>query len=667
MLRRSLLALLLAGCGATPETPRADAAVADVSVTDAPAADVPPLPERAAGTRAPRTADCDVSDPSRCLLPWPSDVFAERDPAGATGLRLRVAPSQAVNRDDVTVLRYADGFSRATPVLTSVALEATRESLGDGERAAIRVVVTEPGEAFGTLVPVRMHLVPDPEADAPGSLLVAFPRRPFRAASEHAGVLMDDVRDATGRAPTADPRTRVSLGLAPAVTAEDRAAVAFFAPVRAAMLRAGIDLARVVRVWTFTTRSAEQPRVTLRTVRAAMTRAVDEDRARVTLSRVTVPSGSGDVAVVVEGFVEGLPNPLTAGGILRRDASGAVTFGESDFRAPFRVMIPRGEGPWPVVLWGHGTGGDVRDTSFDSVIAANRAAKVNFEFEGWTGDRVIETFAAFTKVIDGVDQSSAKLVRSIGGIAAITEALLGDADGRHAALADALAAPTLMGAPNPAAGRRPMRNRVVYAGGSLGGTLGAVITRCERRIEGAVLNVPGGGWSHYTPFANLFAVLRPALRTFYGTEADLWVFLAMSQSIWDVVDGGIWADAPDHAPPTLLQQSMGDPVLPNLGTEFLAASLRAVQLGAVLSPVTGSTTATELTTGTALTQFRVPASQRDALDVHGFAARDTPAGLAAQAQLSAFALSVQAGAPRATIPPQCQSNTPAGSCDFSAR
>ncbi len=239
--------------------------------------------------------------------------------------------------------------------------------------------------------------------------------------------------------------------------------------------------------------------------------------------------------------------------------------------------------------------------------------------------------------------------------------------GRNALLGDTLAASTLRGMPNPIAGRRPRRDGVVYAGGSLGGTMGAVIARTEPLVQGAVLNVPGGGWIHYTPFANLFAVLRPSLRLNYGSETDLWVFLAMSQNLWDVVDGATWADDTAHRVPILLQQSMGDPVLPNPGTEFLAGALGARHLGVALSPVYGAAAAMEVTEGVALTQFRVSASQRDALDIHGFAARDTPAGLAAQAQLSSFALSVQAGAPRITLPQSCVTNTPAMSCDFSAR
>lgn len=660
MLRRSVLALVLAGCGATPNTPSPDAGA------DAVAADVPAPTPRAAGERAPRTANCDDLDPARCLLPWPSDAFAERDPASATGLRVRVAMGSTINREDLSVLGRADGFSRASPVLTSVPFAVNAMTLGDGARAALRLVVSEPGEAFGTLVPVRMHPVVDDEAEVPGTVLIAFPRTPMRAASEHVAVLMDDVRSPEGRAAQADDRTRVALGLRAPTSADERAWAAWNAPVRSALQAAGIDTAHVVRAWTFTTRSAEQPREALRAIRAAMIRAVDEGRARVSVTRVT-PRPSPSVAVIAEGFLEGLPNPMAAGNVLRRGPNGAIAFGDNDFRAPFRVLVPRGEGAWPVVLWGHGTGGDVRDASFDGLISENGSGKVNFEFEGWTGDRVIDTFAAFARVLDGVEQSTAMLARALGGAAAVTHALLGGTDGRGAILADVMSAPTLGAMPNPAAGRRPQRNRVVYTGGSLGGTMGAVIARSDTHVEGAVLNVPGGAWTHFTPFANLFGLLRPTLRRYYGSDADLWVFLAMSQALWDEVDGAAWADARDNRAPALLQQSLGDPILPNLGTEFLAAAMGATQVGAVLVPIAGARAANEVLMGTGITQFRVPSSYTDAVSIHGFAAGSSPAGVAAQQQLADFARSVQMGAPRITIPAGCAMNTPAGSCDFSGR
>ena len=58
----------------------------------------------------------------------------------------------------------------------------------------------------------------------------------------------------------------------------------------------------------------------------------------------------------------------------------------------------------------------------------------------------------------------------------------------------------------------------------------------------------------------------------------------------------------------------------------------------------------EVAGGTALTQFRVPTGVTQPLDVHGFAARDTMAGVAAREQITSFITSVWAGAPRITDP-----------------
>lgn len=133
----------------------------------------------------------------------------------------------------------------------------------------------------------------------------------------------------------------------------------------------------------------------------------------------------------------------------------------------------------------------------------------------------------------------------------------------------------------------------------------------------------------------------------------------MSQGNWDDVDGGVWKEALAGRKTTfLLQESIGDPVLPNVGTENVARTTDAVQLGAVLTPIEGVGTATEANDTSALTQFMV--KQTSDLDVHGFADKDTPAGVAARDQIRAFVASVFAGAPRIVVPPGCVG----GSCDF---
>ena len=86
----------------------------------------------------------------------------------------------------------------------------------------------------------------------------------------------------------------------------------------------------------------------------------------------------------------------------------------------------------------------------------------------------------------------------------------------------------------------------------------------------------------------------------------------------------------------------------------------AVQVGAVLSPIAGVPTAGEAEGQSGITQYRVP--DTDPFAIHGFAARDTPAGAAAREQMAAFLSSVWIGKPKVTAPMAC----PNGSCDFSA-
>ena len=52
-------------------------------------------------------------------------------------------------------------------------------------------------------------------------------------------------------------------------------------------------------------------------------------------------------------------------------------------------------------------------------------------------------------------------------------------------------------------------------------------------------------------------------------------------------------------------------------------------------------------------------------DVHGFAARDTPAGAAAFQQMQAFVESALAGDPVITFPEACAQDNEAGDCDYS--
>lgn len=656
------LVALFAACGTDPaETPDSGAdtggadVVADSLEADTTPADtfVPPA-DRAPGERRARTVRCDAADATACLLPWPSNAFVSLDPATATGLRLTLDPSAAPGGEDIAGLLRADGFSRVSPIVAGFPERLAPLSAGD---APVRVVVAEPGDGFGAAAPVWYETFG--AYDATVGALVTYPARPLAANAEHVVAVLDSVTFAAGGHPAADAATRVALGLDPPETAEDYALAAYHAPARQALTAAGVDLAHVVRVWDFTTRSADDPRADLVAMRAACLTALDDGDASVVIDAATAPEG-GSIAAIVKGRITGLPHFGDGEGRLARDAAGALT-ATGTYAVPFRAVVPAGTGDYRVVMYAHGTGGNVDDNSFDALVAEHGAAKIGLEIDGWTEAALGETVNDLLTPVSGAERVTNKVLHAEAGGSAVLRALAGP-------LGDALAAATVGGVPNPAAGRRPDVAHPIWAGGSLGGVVGLVFGHLEPSIAGGLLNVPGAGLTHWLPRSNIYALLEAALGQRFPTAADLNLVAAMAQIAFDPMDGANWADARADDPPFLVQQSIGDPVLPNVGSDLVATSLGAVQVGAVLRPIAGITQVEEAVDQSAITQFLVPEDpEESALAVHGFAARNGLAGQAARAQFIAFLESVWAGDPRIDLPQLCVENDPPNSCDFSAQ
>lgn len=600
--------------------------------------------ERLAGARAPRTAKCDDEvDPTGCLLPWPSSVFTKADPTSPTGVRLAVDVTSLGAEDDPASLNRADGFSRLTPIATGF------DKLLDAPAAgSIQLLLAEPGRPNeGESVPLNVSVAAS-EDEASRTLLVATPRRLLEPNAEYLVIVTDALRAKGGGALGAERSARVSLGLEKAASQAEADLYGHHAPARALLRKAGVDAGRVLRLWTFTTRSAEDGTRRLRAMLTASRAAVTEGRAGVTID--VVKPGNGAVGFEVEGRLTGLPAFVSATG-LTLDAQG-LPVASGTREAAFRVAIPKGTGDYRFVMYGHGTGGEFRDTAFDEELGREGIAKVGFTFYGWTKDDALSTFLGLKKMFAGTHLSSAWLMQAVADGAAIQAAMT-------RGIGDALAGATLVGAPNPAAGRKADGSIAVWAGGSLGGTMGLVFTAANPEVRASVLNVPGAAWTHFIPGSYLYTMIRPFIRGAYGWDLGVLQALLMSQGNWDDVDGGVWKEALAGRKTTfLVQESINDPVLPNVGTEAVAKTVGAVQIGAVLSPIEGLSTATGGVDASAFIQFKVP--ETSDLDVHGFAARDTPAGIAARDQIRAFVASVFAGSPRIVVPPGCLG----GSCDF---
>jgi len=224
----------------------------------------------------------------------------------------------------------------------------------------------------------------------------------------------------------------------------------------------------------------------------------------------------------------------------------------------------------------------------------------------------------------------------------------------------------LMGVDNPAAGRRPLLDKPIWTGGSLGGVIGAVYGNLEPSIAGGVLNVPGAGFTHWLAQSSFTGLLDLALASRYPAMVDQQVVAAIAQTLWDEVDGAVWADAREDRPVFLIQMSVGDPIMPNVGTAMVARSFGAVMTlpdgEAPILGLEGLERAVEVVGRTGFTEYRT--DETTTVAIHGFAARNSPAGVAARSQIEAFIASLWAGAPVVRIPDECQATSRPGICDF---
>lgn len=607
--------------------------------------------DRPLGQRAPRTAPCDAMDPTRCLLPWPSSTFTKRDAQSTTGLRVAVDKASMLADDDPAAINIADGFSRASSLATAFdALVSPLPTSLDGE-GPVRLVLAQPDHpSYGALVPLDFDVV---QTDDGESLVLGHPLAPLEPNADYVAVVTDELPVDSGAPPAASHLAKVALALDEPESQDEADFRGYHAPTRAALDKAGIDPAHVVRVWDFTTRSQEDATRRLRAMRDAAAKAVADEAVSVVIDTVQTPDDPA-IAVVIEGHLSGVPafaDPDPEKGLTFDASFLPVAQGTKD--APFRVLVPAGQGDYPFVMFGHGMGGSYHDSLFDHQLAELAIGKVNFEFYGWTEATQVKTFTNFVKATVGAHHSTAWLMQAVSDGEAIQKAILGP-------IGDAVSAPMLNGQPNPAAGRRPRFDVPIWTGGSLGGTMGLVFTGSAKEAYSGVLNVGGAGWTEFVPRSSFFTIMKVIMKGIYGDELNVHHAVAMSQNAWDDVDGANWASELQKGSVLLVQESIGDPIVPNIGTNLMAVATGAVQVGAVLRPIRGISTTDVAEARTAVTQFRVPSTGSD-LEIHGFAQYDSEAGKAAREQIQAFLASLYANKPVIAAPERC----PAGNCDFS--
>jgi hypothetical protein len=612
---------------------------------------------RELGDRAPLSAPCDLHDDTRCALPWPSNTFTVPDASSATGLRVAVTSQALTVDDDTSFMNLADGFSRASGIVVGfeVAVDAAAASWDPAASlssdSTFQVLNIQPGHPLeGERIAFRTELRDLSTSFEERYLFIGRPVQVMAADSDHVAIVLDTIGT------TERPReVDIALGLIAPKTDYEALRAGYFAPVVDALEQADVDLDRIVRLTEFTTRSATDPTHRMHHMMEVLDQGIGS--LDVELDSVTVEPSAG-VAAILRGRLLGAPSFLQDSGHLALDADNLPqVVGTTSIE--FRMSIPATEGDYRVALYGHGTGGDVNDPAFDDELGHEGIAKLALRFDGWTGDDFVLTLVGFSTFLDGSARSTAGLMQALAGGTVLITALDG-------VLGDLVSSETLLGAPNPAAGRTPLTDDVVWLGGSMGGTMGGVVVSADPRLQTAVLNVPGAGWTHMVPYSLLYeSGMESIMLEVYSDPLDLQVALVMAQNNWDDVDGAVWGDEALAAGGTfLLQEAMNDPVLPNLGTDLLAHALQAKQLAPALEPVHGlQSVEGVVTSGAALTQFRVP--EEGQYDVHGFAARDTIAADAAMEQILHLLNTAWEGRPEIIHPPLCSTVGTDDACDFS--
>ncbi len=624
---------------------------------------------------APLGEECDQSDPTLCLLPFPSDFYTRADSATRTGRRINLNLRSFNSADDVSRANLADGFSRASPVVAGLSGILDVASLGlesAPETATLRLYVADSASAEnGRAVALRYGSFAD--AVRGQSVAVGYPQRNLGARTKHVVVLLDSARQTNGAPFRQDRIVRVALGLESAQGANETALFDRYQDIRAFLTSKGIASEHVLRAWSFTTRSTEDAQGILMAMREEGLRRVVDNRITVQIDSVE-HRATGAVHSIVLGRLLGVPDYRNNIQDIALSAAN-LPMNPTDGVMPFRLMIPRASATcsdYRMTIYGHGAGGNHTDDDFDEEFAGLCFGKLSVSYYGWTNAcplglpaercrTVPDVAAGLANLLQGAHRAAGGLLDAINQVFIMNRVLptLMDTVASGTTLPQFSATGMRIGdEPNPHAGRHLDFSTHFYLGGSLGGTMGLIIGKADDQINRGVLNVPGAGWSHWVTESFLYTLFSGTIIAQNGNSIlAIPALLSAGQILFDPIDGLTYEGLPGDDV-FLVQESLGDEVMPNNATTNVVRTVNAVQIGTVLRDVLGVEHATTARGRSGYTQYAVTAG---IYQKHGFAIQNNAAGHAAFEQMRTYADAAWGnGITEIVVPASC----PNGRCDF---
>ncbi len=304
-----------------------------------------------------------------------------------------------------------------------------------------------------------------------------------------------------------------------------------------------------------------------------------------------------------------IQDPLTGPFVFSQDGAVVEAFRED---LEFIAALPEGDGPFPVMIFAHGITRSKEDLLAIADAACSRGTAVIGIDLVLHGSRTKDLDRVNNEtgepVPDGIaDPSGANFINM--------ENLLVSRDNVRQSVADLFALTHMIrnGASDFDADGFPelSSDRVAFVGMSLGGIVGVPYVAMERGLDSAVINAAGGRLLYLLDDSDS---VGPQLRQSVaylgiepGTPEYRWL-LAAGQIICDDADAFVYGArfaAGDSTDPTggiLLQEMIGDLVVPNSATVDLARALSIMQVDLV-DPVEGLDATSSPFTGTGLYQY----------------------------------------------------------------
>lgn len=535
------------------------------------------------------------------LSPYPSNRYTKADPSSKTGLRVDLGPGTSGDQflkepnfaGTVAALNRLEGFSTIGPIIVGFSKEIDPAG---SEKAMMIVDVDDTSPTRGRAMPVFgvYYTTTDSDATVEDYTLLVHPHEPLRQRTRYAFVVGEGIKSAKdGSLVVASEATKKLLDDEPGDYAES--------------VRKALPLVETATSWK---------KESLRLATVFTTAGVRDVVEAMGVERRAAPPPKQTVAFTVEkkgdandkrvrfvGRYESpeyrRPKPL---GTFEVGADGRPKAQKTESLEMYLTFSDATKsGPRPIVIFGHGLGGDkdgvwgtterlaelgiavvgidapehgsrsdppTKDGKSDLFQSVTGFFAANPETKQFDMERVRDNFRQM-----GSDQL--ELVRFLKTLGTLDLLPVGAPDG----------VPDLD------------TSKILYLGHSFGSVLGPLVGALSPEILAACWNVGGDGLATLIRDSGLFSLLVDTFRPPGTPKSDVAKFFAITQAILDPGDPANFARFSTlealpgvpawRAKDVLVQEVQADNIVPNTSTEILARALGLPLAGVAIHPVPG--------------------------------------------------------------------------------